>query len=89
MITGSGNTKSTPDILLSMLTLNSAMEEPKECTYMAIAEGGKQLNMAKVVSTFFDGLLKCNESLKVTFLLLFSMQVIISVMTRCTQPSLL
>jgi chitin synthase len=58
MITGSGNTKSTPDILLSMLTLNSSMEEPKECTYMAIAEGGKQLNMAKVVSTFFDGFIE-------------------------------
>jgi hypothetical protein len=26
------------------------MEEPKRCTYMAIAEGGKQLNIAKVVS---------------------------------------
>lgn len=59
MITGSGNDKSTPDILLSMLTLGSGMEEPKACTYMAIAEGGKQLNVAKVYAGYY----KCDDIL--------------------------
>ncbi|CAM0140042.1 unnamed protein product [Umbelopsis sp. WA50703] len=54
MITGSGNNKSTPDILLSMLTLNNGMGEPKACTYMAIAEGGKQLNVAKVYAGYYE-----------------------------------
>ncbi|KAG2185441.1 hypothetical protein INT44_002232, partial [Umbelopsis vinacea] len=54
MITGSGNTRTTPDILLSMLTLCNGMEEPKRCTYMAIAEGGKQLNIAKVYAGHYE-----------------------------------
>jgi chitin synthase len=49
MITGSGNKKSTPQICIDMLDLEPSMEEPKPCSYIAIADGEKQLNAAKVV----------------------------------------
>lgn len=49
MITGSGNKKSTPQICIDMLNLEPSMEEPKPCSYIAIADGEKQLNAAKVV----------------------------------------
>lgn len=49
IITGSGNDQSTPDICISMLTLDPTMADPAPCTYMAVADGEKQLNMAKVV----------------------------------------
>ncbi|KAJ2962319.1 hypothetical protein NQZ79_g2561 [Umbelopsis isabellina] len=48
MITGSGNKKSTPEICVDMLNLEPSMEEPKACSYIAIADGEKQLNAAKV-----------------------------------------
>lgn len=49
MITGAGESKSTPDIVVSMMDLDPTMSNPKKCTYLAIADGEKQLNMAKVV----------------------------------------
>ncbi|RUS15707.1 chitin synthase-domain-containing protein, partial [Endogone sp. FLAS-F59071] len=48
IITGSGNDQSTPDICISLLTLDPTMADPAPCTYMAVADGEKQLNMAKV-----------------------------------------
>ncbi|RUP48368.1 chitin synthase-domain-containing protein [Jimgerdemannia flammicorona] len=51
IITGSGNDRSTPDICISMLTLDPTMADPAPATYMAIADGEKQLNRAKVVRT--------------------------------------
>jgi len=50
MITGHGETKSTPDIVVSMMDLDPTMTNPKPASYLAIADGEKQLNMAKVVS---------------------------------------
>ncbi|KAG2179561.1 hypothetical protein INT44_006408 [Umbelopsis vinacea] len=48
MITGSGETQSTPDMVLSMLDLHPLSVDPKPCYYQAIADGEKQLNRAKV-----------------------------------------
>lgn len=50
IITGAGETRSTPDIIVDMMTLDPAMANPKPASYLAIADGEKQLNMAKVVS---------------------------------------
>ena len=49
MITGAGESKSTPDVVVDMMDLDPTMSNPKKCTYLAIADGEKQLNMAKVV----------------------------------------
>lgn len=49
MITGAGESKSTPDIVVSMMDLDPTMINPKPSSYLAIADGEKQLNMAKVV----------------------------------------
>ncbi|KAL1922994.1 uncharacterized protein VTP21DRAFT_9370 [Calcarisporiella thermophila] len=48
LITGSGNEKSTPELVVDMLTLDKRMRDPKPCSYIAIADGEKQHNMAKV-----------------------------------------
>ena len=50
LITGEGETRSTPDIVVSMMDLDPTMTNPKPASYLAIAEGEKQLNMAQVVS---------------------------------------
>lgn len=50
MITGAGEERSTPDILVDMLDVDSSMNNPKPCSYIAVATGEKQLNMAKVVN---------------------------------------
>lgn len=49
IITGSGNSKSTPDILIDMLDLDPQFpQEPEAYSYVAIADGQKRHNMAKV-----------------------------------------
>ncbi|KAL1917268.1 uncharacterized protein VTP21DRAFT_4924 [Calcarisporiella thermophila] len=48
LITGSGNDRTTPDMVIDMLTLDKNMNDPKACSYIAIADGEKQHNMAKV-----------------------------------------
>jgi chitin synthase len=53
LITGAGESKSTPDIVTGMMDLTPAMANPKPCSYLAVADGEKQLNMAKVVCFFF------------------------------------
>lgn len=50
MITGAGETKSTPDIVVGIMDLDPTMANPKPSSYLAIADGEKQLNKAKVVS---------------------------------------
>ncbi|KAI9293914.1 fungal chitin synthase, partial [Neoconidiobolus thromboides FSU 785] len=47
-ITGSGNEKSTPDILLDMLEPLDKDEEIKPKAYISIGDAKKQMNMAKV-----------------------------------------
>ncbi|KAG2185821.1 hypothetical protein INT43_002258 [Umbelopsis isabellina] len=47
IITGSGETQSTPDMVLSMLDLDPSSQTPQPCYYQAIADGEKQLNRAK------------------------------------------
>lgn len=49
LITGAGETRSTPDIVIDMMDLDPTMRDPKPSSYLAIADGEKQLNMAKVV----------------------------------------
>lgn len=51
LITGAGETKSTPDIVVDMMDLDPTMKNPTPSSYLAIADGEKQLNMAKVVNT--------------------------------------
>ncbi|CAO0789486.1 unnamed protein product [Mucor circinelloides] len=55
MITGHGETKSTPDIVVSMMDLDPTMTNPKPASYLAIADGEKQLNMAKVYAGHYKG----------------------------------
>ncbi|KAF8527564.1 glycosyltransferase family 2 protein [Hysterangium stoloniferum] len=55
MVKGSGNTRTTPDILLSMMKefiVHPADVEPH--SYVAIADGHKRHNMAKVYAGFYD-----------------------------------
>ncbi|ORX61281.1 hypothetical protein DM01DRAFT_1299183 [Hesseltinella vesiculosa] len=49
IITGHGETMSTPDMCLQLITFdNPAMASPEAKTYLAVANGSKQYNMAKV-----------------------------------------
>ncbi|KAJ3057396.1 hypothetical protein HK097_007575 [Rhizophlyctis rosea] len=48
MITGSGNTQSTPDIILGMIVQDPDLPPPEPKSYVAIAHGNKQHNCAKV-----------------------------------------
>lgn len=50
IVRGHGNKLSTPDIVVNMLELAPGNDKPKPCSYLAIADGEKQHNMAKVVS---------------------------------------
>ncbi|KAI8640686.1 chitin synthase-domain-containing protein [Parasitella parasitica] len=55
LITGAGETMSTPDIVVNMMDLTPAMTNPKPCSYLAVADGEKQLNMAKVYAGHYNG----------------------------------
>ena len=55
LITGAGETMSTPDIVVNMMDLTPAMANPKPCSYLAVADGEKQLNMAKVYAGHYNG----------------------------------
>ncbi|OAD08740.1 glycosyltransferase family 2 protein, partial [Mucor lusitanicus CBS 277.49] len=46
---------STPDIVVNMMDLTPAMANPKPCSYLAVADGEKQLNMAKVYAGHYNG----------------------------------
>jgi chitin synthase len=49
IVRGHGNKMTTPDIVVNMLDLAPGNENPKASSYLAIADGEKQHNMAKVV----------------------------------------
>ncbi|KAI8084641.1 chitin synthase [Halteromyces radiatus] len=55
LITGAGETKSTPDIVIDMMDLDPTMKDPSPSSYLAIADGEKQLNMAKVYAGHYKG----------------------------------
>ncbi|KAF9363852.1 Chitin synthase, class 3 [Mortierella sp. NVP85] len=48
IVRGHGNKLTTPDIVVNMLELAPGNDKPKPCSYLAIADGEKQHNMAKV-----------------------------------------
>ncbi|KAJ1555393.1 hypothetical protein HK096_001898 [Nowakowskiella sp. JEL0078] len=50
LIVGSGNTKSTPDIVCGLIHQDISLGKPEPKSYIAIAEGSKQHNMARVHS---------------------------------------
>jgi len=55
MVKGAGNTMTTPDICLSMMTdFVIAPHEVEAHSYVAIADGHKRHNMAKVYAGFYD-----------------------------------
>ncbi|KAL0089727.1 chitin synthase [Phycomyces blakesleeanus] len=55
IITGAGESMSTPDIVIGMMDLDPAMANPEPKSYLAVADGEKQLNMAKVYAGHYKG----------------------------------
>ncbi|CAG8477057.1 5840_t:CDS:10 [Funneliformis mosseae] len=53
IITGSGNDKSTPDICVEMMVIDDEFKDPQAQSYIAVASGAKQHNMAKVFAGYF------------------------------------
>ncbi|CAG8623619.1 4222_t:CDS:2, partial [Acaulospora morrowiae] len=53
IIVGSGNEKSTPDICVDLMELEPEFKDPQPQSYIAVASGLKQHNMAKVYAGFF------------------------------------
>ncbi|CAB4424697.1 unnamed protein product [Rhizophagus irregularis] len=53
IITGSGNLRSTPNICIGMMELIPEFENPRPMSYIAIGEGAKQNNTAKVYAGYF------------------------------------
>ncbi|KAI7871627.1 chitin synthase-domain-containing protein [Spinellus fusiger] len=54
IITGHGETMSTPDMCLSLITFDDpAMQNPEPKAYMAVASGNKQHNCAKVYAGYY------------------------------------
>ncbi|CAG8570832.1 8959_t:CDS:2 [Acaulospora morrowiae] len=53
IIVGSGNDKSTPDICVDLMEIEPEFENPKPQSYIAVASGTKQHNMAKVYAGHF------------------------------------
>jgi chitin synthase len=53
-ITGAGNSKSTPELILDMIELDPNWENPEALSYLAVAEGSKQHNMAKVYVGWYN-----------------------------------
>lgn len=54
IIKGEGEDHSTPDLVINMLTIAPEMRNPIPCSYIAIADGEKQHNMAKVYAGRFN-----------------------------------
>ncbi|KAJ1845544.1 hypothetical protein LPJ73_004817, partial [Coemansia sp. RSA 2703] len=48
IIKGSGNDRSTPDICIDLIEQEDSFRDPEPCSYLAVAAGSKQHNMAKV-----------------------------------------
>ncbi|ORZ11211.1 chitin synthase-domain-containing protein [Absidia repens] len=55
LIVGAGETKSTPDIVVDMMDIDPNMADPPCVSYLAIADGEKQLNLAKVHAGHYKG----------------------------------
>ncbi|CAG8465137.1 179_t:CDS:1 [Funneliformis mosseae] len=53
VITGHGNDKSTPDICIDLMEIPPEFKDPQPQSYIAVAAGSKQLNMAKVYAGYF------------------------------------
>ncbi|KAL2914952.1 hypothetical protein HK105_205495 [Polyrhizophydium stewartii] len=54
LIKGSGNTQTTPDMILSMLELDRNWGPPEALSYLAIGDGSKVHNMAKVYVAWYQ-----------------------------------
>ncbi|KAI8058582.1 chitin synthase-domain-containing protein [Syncephalis plumigaleata] len=54
VITGSGEDRSTPDICLDLMEVDPEFADPQPVSYLAIAAGAKQHNMAKVYAGHFS-----------------------------------
>lgn len=54
MVTGGGNERPTPEILLDMLGVDPQHVDPEPKAYHAIGEGSKELNYAKVYSGLYE-----------------------------------
>ncbi|KAJ2744558.1 hypothetical protein GGI20_002875 [Coemansia sp. BCRC 34301] len=53
IITGSGNDRSTPDICIDLIEQEESFKDPQPCSYLAVAAGAKQHNMAKVYCGYY------------------------------------
>eukprot|EP00158_Paraphelidium_tribonemae_P006175 Partr_v1_DN27712_c1_g1_i1_m67620 putative chitin synthase len=54
IVTGGGNAKSTPDICIGLMKHVVEFSTPEPMSYVAVAHGSKQHNMAKVYAGFFE-----------------------------------
>lgn len=54
IIKGAGNAKSTPDLILGMLELDDKWLSPEPLSYLAVADGSKQHNKAKVYAGWYN-----------------------------------
>eukprot|EP00835_Amoeboradix_gromovi_P005113 NODE_451_length_8312_cov_0.348594.p1 type:complete len:1039 gc:universal NODE_451_length_8312_cov_0.348594:1046-4162(+) len=54
IIVGSGNTLSTPEIVVDMMELDDAFGDPIAYSYVSIADGSKRHNMAKIYAGWFN-----------------------------------
>ena len=54
LIKGHKSEKSTPDLILDMLELDSNWGEPEPMSYLAVADGAKQHNKAKVYVAWYN-----------------------------------
>ncbi|KAJ3148814.1 hypothetical protein HK101_002113 [Irineochytrium annulatum] len=54
LITGSGNEKSTPDIIVDMMEIDPTVPEAVPQSYIAIADGAKQHNMAYAHGGYYN-----------------------------------
>nr|CAG8546382.1 11076_t:CDS:2 [Entrophospora candida] len=53
IITGSGNDRSTPDVCVGLMELDTEFKNPQPMSYKAVADGSRQHNMAKVYAGHF------------------------------------
>ncbi|RHZ62419.1 hypothetical protein Glove_340g35 [Diversispora epigaea] len=53
IIMGSGNDKSTPDVCVDLMEISPENRDPQAQSYVAVASGTKQHNMAKVYAGYF------------------------------------
>jgi chitin synthase len=54
IVKGHGNEKSTPDLIMDLLEFDTNWEEPQPLSYLAVADGAKQHNMAKVYVAWYN-----------------------------------